>query len=68
MLLNLFLNLWFQVRAGHIINVGSIAAKEAYPKGNVYCATKAAVDKFTEGLRIDLNEYNIKKLEQFTQD
>ena len=47
-------------KAGHIINVGSIAAKEAYPKGNVYCATKAAVDKFTEGLRIDLNEYNIK--------
>ena len=47
-------------RTGHIINVGSIAAKEAYPKGNVYCATKAAVDKFTEGLRIDLNEYNIK--------
>ena len=47
-------------KSGHIINVGSIAAKEAYPKGNVYCATKAAVDKFTEGLRIDLNEYNIK--------
>src|SRR6056300_1400254 len=40
---------------GHIINVGSIAGKEAYPKGSVYCASKAAVQYFTDGLRLDLN-------------
>jgi len=39
---------------GHIINVGSTAAKEVYPKGNVYCATKHAVDALTTGLRMDL--------------
>ena len=40
---------------GHIINVGSIAGKEAYPMGSVYCASKAAVQYFTDGLRLDLN-------------
>jgi len=45
---------------GHIINVGSIAGKEAYIKGNVYCATKAAVDSLTKSMRIDLLEHNIK--------
>src|SRR6056300_1781034 len=40
---------------GHIINVGSIAGKEAYPKGSVYWASKAAVPYFTDGLRLDLN-------------
>ncbi len=45
---------------GHIINVGSIAGKESYPKGNVYSASKAAIEKFTEGLRLDLNTYNIR--------
>lgn len=39
---------------GHIINVGSIAGKEAYPNGAMYCATKHAVDAFTQGLRMDL--------------
>ena len=47
-------------RKGHIINVGSIAAKETYAKGNVYSATKHAVDAFTKGIRIDLNPYGIK--------
>ena len=45
---------------GHIINVGSIAGKEVYPKGAVYCATKAAVDALTKGMRQDLVPYGIK--------
>lgn len=45
---------------GHIINIGSIAGKEVYEKGNVYCATKFAVDALTRGMRIDLLEHNIK--------
>ena len=45
---------------GHIINVGSIAGKEVYPKGNVYCASKFGVNAFTTGLRIDLNKTGIK--------
>ncbi len=40
--------------SGHIINVGSIAGHEVYPGGNVYCATKHAVDALTKGMRIDL--------------
>jgi len=40
--------------AGHIINIGSIAGHEVYPRGNVYCASKHAVDAITKGLRIDL--------------
>ena len=47
-------------KAGQIINLGSIAGLEVYPKGNVYCASKFAVDAFTQGLRIDLNPYNIR--------
>ncbi len=39
---------------GHIINIGSIAGHEVYPKGNVYCASKFAVDAITQGLRLDL--------------
>lgn len=45
---------------GHIINLGSIAGKEAYEKGNVYNATKFAVDGLSQGMRIDLVEYGIK--------
>lgn len=45
---------------GHIINVGSIAGKEAYDKGNVYCASKAAVDTLSKAMRIDLLPHHIK--------
>lgn len=45
---------------GHIINIGSIAAKEVYPKGNVYCATKHAVDALNKAMRIDLLPLGIK--------
>jgi 3-hydroxy acid dehydrogenase / malonic semialdehyde reductase len=47
-------------KAGHIINLGSIAGKEAYANGNVYCASKFAVDALTKGMRIDLNAHRIK--------
>lgn len=46
--------------AGHIINIGSIAAKEVYPNGNVYCASKHAVDAISQGMRIDLNAHGIR--------
>lgn len=45
---------------GHIINLSSIAAKEVYENGNVYCATKHAVDALTKSMRIELVEHNIK--------
>jgi hypothetical protein len=45
---------------GHIFNIGSIAGKEVYPKGNVYCATKHAVDALTKGMRMDLLAYGIR--------
>jgi 3-hydroxy acid dehydrogenase / malonic semialdehyde reductase len=45
---------------GHIINIGSIAGKEAYANGNVYCATKHAVDALNKSMRIDLLPYGIK--------
>ncbi|PST82264.1 NAD(P)-dependent oxidoreductase [Pedobacter yulinensis] len=45
---------------GHVINIGSIAAKEVYPNGNVYCATKHAVDALSKGMRIDLLPHGIK--------
>jgi len=47
-------------KEGHIINIGSIAAKDPYPKGNVYCGTKSGVEAITNGMRMDLLEYNIK--------
>ena len=47
-------------RTGHIINIGSTAGKEVYPKGNVYCASKYAVDALTKGMRIDLLPHGIK--------
>jgi 3-hydroxy acid dehydrogenase / malonic semialdehyde reductase len=46
-------------RFGHIINIGSIAGHEAYPKGAVYCATKHAVDAITRSLRMDIIDKNI---------
>jgi NADP-dependent 3-hydroxy acid dehydrogenase YdfG len=47
-------------KSGHIINLGSIAGKEVYPNGNVYCASKFAVDALTKGMRLDLNPFGIK--------
>jgi NADP-dependent 3-hydroxy acid dehydrogenase YdfG len=49
-----------QQGSGHIFNIGSIAGKEVYPKGNIYCATKHAVDALTRGMRIDLVDKNIR--------
>jgi len=46
--------------SGHIINIGSTAGKVAYQNGNVYCATKFAVDALSQSMRIDLLPYNIK--------
>lgn len=45
---------------GHVINIGSTASREAYPKGSVYCATKFAVDAISKGMRIDLLAHGIK--------
>lgn len=45
---------------GHIFNIGSIAGKQVYANGNVYCASKAAVDALSQGMRIDLLPYGIK--------
>jgi len=45
---------------GHIINIGSIAGKEVYPNGNVYCASKHAVDALNKGMRLDLLPHGIK--------
>ncbi len=47
-------------KSGHIINIGSTAGKEVYPRGNVYCASKFAVDAINQGMRIDLNEHGIR--------
>ncbi|WP_291959677.1 SDR family NAD(P)-dependent oxidoreductase [Maribacter sp.] len=46
--------------SGHIINIGSTAGKEVYPKGNVYCASKHAVDAINQGMRIDLNGTGVR--------
>ena len=54
------LPLMIQVGRGHIINLGSIAGKEVYEKGNVYCASKFAVDAITKSMRIDLLSHQIK--------
>lgn len=47
-------------KTGHIVNISSIAGKETYEKGNVYCATKHAVQSITQGMRIDLLHHGIK--------
>jgi len=47
-------------KKGHVVNMGSIAGKEVYEKGNVYCASKFAVDAITKSMRIDLLKNNIK--------
>jgi 3-hydroxy acid dehydrogenase / malonic semialdehyde reductase len=47
-------------KKGHIFNMGSTAAKEVYKDGNVYCATKSAVDAISKAMRIDLLSYGIK--------
>lgn len=47
-------------KTGHVFNIASIAGKEVYPGGNVYCASKHAVDALSRAMRIDLVNYNIK--------
>lgn len=47
-------------KEGHIINISSIAGKEVYPNGNVYCATKHAVDALSKAMRLDMVDYGIK--------
>ena len=47
-------------KKGHIVNIGSIAGKEVYPNGNVYCASKHAVDAISKAMRIDLVQEGIK--------
>ena len=47
-------------KSGHIINIGSTAAKQVYPNGNVYCATKHAVDALNKAMKMDLNPYGIR--------
>ena len=53
-------NWMIENKRGHIVNMGSIAAKEVYAKGNVYCATKHAVDALNKAMRIDLLPHGIK--------
>lgn len=53
-------NLMIPQKKGQIINISSIAAKETYPNGNVYCASKHAVEALTKGMRLDFLKYNIK--------
>jgi NADP-dependent 3-hydroxy acid dehydrogenase YdfG len=47
-------------KKGHIINIASLAGKETYAKGNIYCATKQAVDSISRAMRIDMLPYGIK--------
>jgi NADP-dependent 3-hydroxy acid dehydrogenase YdfG len=49
-----------QRRSGHIINLGSSAGKEVYPRGNAYCSTKFAVDGFTRAIRTELHTHNVR--------
>ena len=47
-------------QSGHIINIGSLAGREVYEKGNIYCATKHAVNAISKAMRIDLNKTGVK--------
>jgi len=47
-------------KEGFVVNIGSIAGKEVYPNGNVYCASKYAVNALNKAMRIDLNKHNIR--------
>ncbi|MDX9749014.1 MAG: SDR family NAD(P)-dependent oxidoreductase [Paludibacter sp.] len=47
-------------KKGHIINISSVAGKQTYPNGAVYCASKKAVEAISEGMRLDLTEHGIK--------
>ena len=49
-----------QNKKGHIINMASLAGKQAYPNGNVYCASKFAVDALSQGMRIDMIQHGIR--------
>lgn len=53
-------NLMIANQSGQIINISSIAGKEAYPNGNVYCATKHAIEALTKGMRLDFLKHNIR--------
>lgn len=53
-------NMMIQRGFGQIINIGSIAGKDVYPNGNVYCASKHAVDALSRGMMMDLHKYNIR--------
>lgn len=52
--------LMIAAKKGHIVNIGSIAGKQVYPNGAVYCASKHAVDALSQGMRLDLLPYGIK--------
>lgn len=52
--------LMVEAKSGHIINIGSIAGKEVYPNGNIYCATKHAVDALNKAMRLDMLQHNIR--------
>ena len=54
------LPLMVERKSGHVINIGSIAGKDTYANGNVYCATKHAVDSLTKAMRMELVKHNIK--------
>lgn len=49
-----------EAQSGHIVNIGSIAGKEVYSNGNVYCATKHAVDALTKAMRIEMSPFNVR--------
>lgn len=54
------LPMFVQQNNGHVINIGSIAGKEVYPRGNVYCPTKHAVDALAKSMRIDLVKHGVE--------